>query len=255
MTGYGMLLWPSVWQGAPAGIRAREVGRANDPAGCRGQVFATLLRWSFWIVGDCVRHDILRLLFSRRAGGVEVSLLETSFLTKKWHCPDLFRNRNYYFQLLTKQRIVLSSKGSMPKPLLPECPRLLRGVEGGFEFEWQGEDLSRNCDASSEVRSRYGNSPASTKFLRRNLATFEAGIPGFESGIWSGLLAPAGTPQPIIDKLARAANEAIQSSDVQRRLQPLGIEVIGGMPDDFGRYMDSELKHWSVVVSRAGLAR
>jgi tripartite-type tricarboxylate transporter receptor subunit TctC len=92
--------------------------------------------------------------------------------------------------------------------------------------------------------------------LLPNLPTMiEAGIPGFESGIWSGLLAPAGTPQPIIDKLARAANEAIQSPDVQKRLQPLGIEVIGGTPDDFGRYMDSELKRWSVVVSRAGLAK
>lgn len=92
--------------------------------------------------------------------------------------------------------------------------------------------------------------------LLPNLPTMiEAGIPGFESGIWSGLLAPAGTPRPVIDKLAQAANEAIRSPEVQKRLQPLGIEVIGGTPDEFKRYMASELKRWSVVVERAGLSK
>jgi tripartite-type tricarboxylate transporter receptor subunit TctC len=78
---------------------------------------------------------------------------------------------------------------------------------------------------------------------------------GFESGIWSGLMAPAGTPDPIIRKLADAANKAIKTKGVVDHLKPLGIEVIGSSPAEFRDYLDAEMKRWSVVVQAAGLAK
>lgn len=83
----------------------------------------------------------------------------------------------------------------------------------------------------------------------------ESGMPGFESGIWSGLMAPAGTPDAIIDKLATAPNEAVRAQDVIAHLRPLGIEVIGGSPNGFKDYLDTEIKRWSVVVHAAGLSK
>jgi tripartite-type tricarboxylate transporter receptor subunit TctC len=83
----------------------------------------------------------------------------------------------------------------------------------------------------------------------------EAGMTGFESGIWSGLMAPAGTPDPIIRKLADAANKAIKTKAVVDHLKPLGIEVIGSSPAEFRDYLDAEMKRWSVVVQAAGLAK
>jgi tripartite-type tricarboxylate transporter receptor subunit TctC len=81
----------------------------------------------------------------------------------------------------------------------------------------------------------------------------EAGVPGFESVLWFGLVAPAGTPQPIIDKLSRAANEALKSEDVVNSLKAQSVAPIGGTPEDFRRYIDSENKRWSGVVASAGL--
>ena len=81
----------------------------------------------------------------------------------------------------------------------------------------------------------------------------EAGVPGFESVLWFGLVAPAGTPQPIIDKLSRAANDALKSEDVANALKAQSVAPIGGTPEDFRRYIDSENKRWSGVVASAGL--
>jgi tripartite-type tricarboxylate transporter receptor subunit TctC len=83
----------------------------------------------------------------------------------------------------------------------------------------------------------------------------EAGLPGFETGLWFGLVAPAGTPKEIINKLARAANEALQADDVAKALVPQGIDLVGGSPEDFARYIDGEMKRWATVAQAAGLTK
>ncbi len=83
----------------------------------------------------------------------------------------------------------------------------------------------------------------------------EAGLPGFDSGIWGGLMVPAGTPRPVIDKLARAANEALRSQEVQSVLRNAGIDPLGGSPEDFARLIDDEVEKWSKVARAAGLTK
>ncbi len=83
----------------------------------------------------------------------------------------------------------------------------------------------------------------------------EAGLPDFETGLWFGLLAPAGTPRDIIDKLAGAANEALKADEVAKALAPQGIDLTGGTPAAFARYIDREMKRWDVVAQAAGLKK
>ena len=83
----------------------------------------------------------------------------------------------------------------------------------------------------------------------------EAGVPGFKSVLWFGIVAPSGTPQPIIDKLSRAANEALKSEDVVQSLKAQSVAPIGGTPEDFRRYIESENARWSGVVASAGLKK
>ena len=83
----------------------------------------------------------------------------------------------------------------------------------------------------------------------------EAGVPGFESVLWFGLVAAAGTPQPIIDKLARAANEALAADEVAKALQAQSVARIGGTPEEFRRHIDSESRRWTAVVAGAGLRK
>lgn len=81
----------------------------------------------------------------------------------------------------------------------------------------------------------------------------ESGVAGFEAGLWFGLLAPAGTSGEIVEKLSRAAKEALKSEEVMKPLHPLGFEIVGNTPDAFRSYIDSETKLWSLVVNEAGL--
>ena len=83
----------------------------------------------------------------------------------------------------------------------------------------------------------------------------EAGLPGFDAGAWFGISAPAGTPQPVIDKLSRAANEALKSDEVMKSLQGQTVAAIGGTPEAFRKHMEAEQKRWNAVVAAAGLRK
>jgi tripartite-type tricarboxylate transporter receptor subunit TctC len=83
----------------------------------------------------------------------------------------------------------------------------------------------------------------------------EAGVPDCVSVLWFGLAAPAGTPQPIIDKLSRAANEALKSDEVAKALKAQTVEALGGTPAEFRAHMESEQKRWMTVVAGAGLRK
>jgi tripartite-type tricarboxylate transporter receptor subunit TctC len=81
----------------------------------------------------------------------------------------------------------------------------------------------------------------------------EAGMPDFDTSIWFGVMAPAGTPQPIIDKLTDAVRTAMTSSDAIEALHKQGFDPLGGGPDVFGPFVTKELKRWSDVARAAGL--
>jgi tripartite-type tricarboxylate transporter receptor subunit TctC len=81
----------------------------------------------------------------------------------------------------------------------------------------------------------------------------EAGLTGFDIGVWFGLVAPAGTPKPIIDKLARVADAALKSNDVAAPLRKIGVEPIGGTPEEFARYIAAEVKKATAVATAANI--
>jgi tripartite-type tricarboxylate transporter receptor subunit TctC len=68
-------------------------------------------------------------------------------------------------------------------------------------------------------------------------------------------MAPAGTPRAIIDKLASAARDATQSTEVVNAWRPLGVDSLSGGPEQFARYITSELKRWGDVAAAAGLKK
>ena len=101
---------------------------------------------------------------------------------------------------------------------------------------------------------------ASTSLKRASIAPnvptmSEAGLPGFDLGLWFGLLAPAGTPHEVIDRLAAATNDALGAPDVSAVLRAQGQDPLGGSPEDFARYIESEIKKGKVLAEAAGLKR
>ena len=76
----------------------------------------------------------------------------------------------------------------------------------------------------------------------------EAALPGFDTGVWFGILAPAGTPTPIIDSISKATNEALKDPKVLKQLNTQGLDALGGSPEDFRRFIRSETERWARVI-------
>jgi tripartite-type tricarboxylate transporter receptor subunit TctC len=81
----------------------------------------------------------------------------------------------------------------------------------------------------------------------------EAGLPGYEATQWFGLLAPAGTPRTIIDRLYQESSRALRSADMKERMTAEGLEVVGGTPEEFASYIRSETEKWTQVIKAAGI--
>jgi tripartite-type tricarboxylate transporter receptor subunit TctC len=80
----------------------------------------------------------------------------------------------------------------------------------------------------------------------------EAGVPGYEAGTWTGVIAPAGLPRPILDKLNAAINAAIRSPPFTERFAQIGDEPAGGTPEDFAELIRKDSAKWAEVVRRSG---
>jgi tripartite-type tricarboxylate transporter receptor subunit TctC len=77
----------------------------------------------------------------------------------------------------------------------------------------------------------------------------EAGMTGYDAGIWIGLLAPAGTPPAIIEKLSGAANDALNTEEVRTALKRQGTDSVGGTPKEFADFIRTDIAKWVAVLA------
>src|SRR5712691_2875153 len=80
----------------------------------------------------------------------------------------------------------------------------------------------------------------------------ESGLPGYDLSLWYGLVAPAGTPREVIDKLSRVANEALKSDDVIKPMRANGIDPVGGSPEDFARFIARQIEKMAKLATLVG---
>lgn len=80
----------------------------------------------------------------------------------------------------------------------------------------------------------------------------EAGVPGYESGVWFGLMVPAATPKDIIARLNAAAVQATRSPDFVKRMTDLGYNIIPGSPEDMASMLKAEMTRWTPIVKASG---
>jgi tripartite-type tricarboxylate transporter receptor subunit TctC len=87
-----------------------------------------------------------------------------------------------------------------------------------------------------------------------NLPTIsESGLNGYDANTWGGILAPAGTPKPVVARLNAEINKALAMDDVRAKLTAAGIEIQGGTPEVFADYIKGEVEKWGQVTKAAGI--
>ncbi len=86
-----------------------------------------------------------------------------------------------------------------------------------------------------------------------DLATMdELGLKGFDATTWHGLVAPAHTPKEVIATLSRALATTLTDDGIKKSLAKLGVDIVGGTPEDFGAYIKSEIPKWTAIVKSSG---
>jgi tripartite-type tricarboxylate transporter receptor subunit TctC len=81
----------------------------------------------------------------------------------------------------------------------------------------------------------------------------ELGFPGFDATAWFGLMAPAGTPQPTVDKVHDETVRVLALPDVKAKLEGLGVQLVGNTPAEFAALIKTETPAWAKVIKQAGI--
>jgi tripartite-type tricarboxylate transporter receptor subunit TctC len=94
-----------------------------------------------------------------------------------------------------------------------------------------------------------------SRFLPTVPTAKESGVRDLDVASWNGLALPAGTPREVVDRLNRDVNEALRNPRVQSRLGDLGVEARGSTPEAARALLESEIRRWSEVITRANIPR
>jgi tripartite-type tricarboxylate transporter receptor subunit TctC len=81
----------------------------------------------------------------------------------------------------------------------------------------------------------------------------EAGVPGYDVGVWFGVLTVAGTPRDVVQRLNTEMVKVLTSAEVKERFARVGVEVVAGTPEHFSQFLKSEVARWAKVVQDAGI--
>ena len=106
---------------------------------------------------------------------------------------------------------------------------------------------------SGRLRALAVSTLARSKYAPEIPSLNELGVTGFDAGAWLGLLAPAGTPKPIVDKLNLELNAVLDEPETQNRLLAMGAEILKSTPDQFAVYIKSEHAKWGKLVRETGV--
>ncbi len=125
---------------------------------------------------------------------------------------------------------------------------------GGSVDCYFGNSLSvSGLVAGGRLRPLAVTAPTRMAILPDVPAIAELGYPGFEASTWSGLVAPAGTPKAIVDRLNAEANKALGRPEMIEKLKEDGSTPLGGTPQQFADFIKSEMAKWGAVVRDAGI--
>ncbi len=131
-------------------------------------------------------------------------------------------------------------------------PALIDLLSGQIDFMFDTIPTSMRMVKAGKLRA-LGTTGSQRSPVMPDLPTLaEAGIAGYESTTWFGLLAPAATPRDRIDRLSTTIRKIVSSDDIRKQMLGQGIEPVGNTPEQFAQLIKLELPKWAKVVQASG---
>jgi tripartite-type tricarboxylate transporter receptor subunit TctC len=132
-------------------------------------------------------------------------------------------------------------------------PSISDVVAGNVQMTFEGTSILLPLIKAGRLRALAVTTPKRIPQLPDVPTMVESGFPNFVSTSWTGLLAPAHTPEPVIAKLNAAINEGLKTPELKTALERLSNEPLGGTPADFTAVIKGDLDKWSPIVNSLGL--
>jgi tripartite-type tricarboxylate transporter receptor subunit TctC len=131
-------------------------------------------------------------------------------------------------------------------------PALIDLIAGRLEVQFENAPAVLGQIRNGELKAIAVGTPQRSAILPE-LPTIADTVPGYESSSWLGLLAPAATPRPVIERLNAAINKALDDEAIRKRLDALGVERVGGSADAFATYLRAKVEETDRIAKAAGL--
>jgi tripartite-type tricarboxylate transporter receptor subunit TctC len=126
-------------------------------------------------------------------------------------------------------------------------------IAGRIDFVVIGVPAAAPHVKSGRLRALAVIAPQRLPALPEVPTVAEAGLPGFEVTTWYGILAPAGTPRPVIARLNAELVKVMHSPEMKERLAGIGTDPVTSTPEEFTAYIQAEIGKWGDVIRKAGL--
>ena len=131
-------------------------------------------------------------------------------------------------------------------------PALIDLIAGRIQVQFENAPAALPQIRSGELKA-IAVGTAKRSVIIPDLPAIAETVPGYEASSWLGLLAPTGTLRPIIDKLNAAINKSLSDATIRKRLSDLGVEWVGGSPEEFGAYLKAKVEETDRIAKAAGL--
>lgn len=137
-------------------------------------------------------------------------------------------------------------------PYKGSAPALTDMIGGQLQVMFDAYASSGPFIKDGRVRLLAVTTAQRSKSLPDTPTVSESGLPGYEAMPWLGLVAPAGTPAPIVNKLYAELHEVLQEPAVQEKFRMLGLDIIGSKPEEFSAFLKKDIVKWAQVIKDSG---
>lgn len=137
-------------------------------------------------------------------------------------------------------------------PYKGSAPALTDMVGGQLQVMFDAYASSGPFIKDGKVRLLAVTTAQRSKSLPDTPTVAESGLPGYEAMPWLGLVAPAKTPAPVVNKLYAELHEVLKEPEVQTRFRSLGLDIIGSKPEEFGSFLRGDIVKWAKVIRDSG---
>jgi tripartite-type tricarboxylate transporter receptor subunit TctC len=133
------------------------------------------------------------------------------------------------------------------------APAMTDVVAGVVDLMFTGPPSAKSMSEGGKLRLLAVASPRRMPSMPDVPTVNESGVPGYEMGSWFGLLAPAGTPQPIIERLSAEVSKAVHDPRFNGRMTTQGLQVVGGTPGQMLATMQADTRKWAELIKSADI--